>query len=255
MQITDKEGAILRTLRTDCFWCPLICCGTFFDPQVFFDPLSRRWMVTVARGASPTGGIAATIRLAVSQTEDPTGVWTFYTINVDPTITQWADIPRFGVNQNWIVIIGNMFRLSDGAAMGHKMWVIDKSTALSGGPLEMDTFPAGFDNVGGQAQGIVPGVSLAMDASLNQVILVSSSYYDTTTGEALVRLSRVSGSVSSPAWSVVPGSVYTGGGFFKFPASGQFDVNLIDAPQLGSSNTVDTLGSLPFSPIVRAGSV
>ena len=57
-----------------------------------------------------------------------------------------VDFPGLGVNSRWIAITNNMFTIGGTPQfVGVKIWVIDKATALAGGPLDLWTFEPGFD--------------------------------------------------------------------------------------------------------------
>ena len=129
---------------------------------------------------------SSSVLFAISSTSDPTGSWTFYQIDADPTDVDWADYPDIGFNNTWVALTANMWSRSGGTFSGVAMWVIDKSTALAGGALTMTSFPVGSDSFGGyggitlrpcQTFGAEPGIFEAMaydSARMVQSILVES---------------------------------------------------------------------------------
>lgn len=88
--------------------------GAFlFDPKVFFDPASRRFIVVVLEFKSQPQ--TSLIRFAVSQSEDPSSLtqgWCRYSYNGKSQET-WSDYPSLGINEKWIAISTNQFRFSD----------------------------------------------------------------------------------------------------------------------------------------------
>ena len=127
------------------FWSPT---GTtsLSDPHVLYDPVTNRWY---ASSIADFQTINSAIVFAVSDSANPMGTWKFYRIAADPTHVNWADFPDIGYNQTWIAISANMFTVSANNFSGTALWVIQKSTALSGGPLTFTYFPVGSDNFGG----------------------------------------------------------------------------------------------------------
>jgi hypothetical protein len=78
---------------------------------------SRRWILITDAVTNPSY-TNSTILIAVSATNDPTGIWHMYAIAVDPTGTSWMDFPNLGYNNKWICVTGNMFPNSTGGASG-----------------------------------------------------------------------------------------------------------------------------------------
>jgi len=131
--VQTRDGALLASVDDDAFWVD----GTgvslnAFDPVLLFDSLSQRWLMTAdANSRSPESKAL----FAISDTDDPTGMWTFYIFDADPADLLWSDFPGMGVNGTWIAVTNNMFTVSGTSFAGVKMWVIDKSTALAGGSI------------------------------------------------------------------------------------------------------------------------
>jgi len=147
VRIQNKTGANLSTVTLDTFWTSGTgLSGNPFDPLIIYDSLSNRWMAIVDADSRQA---TSSVWFAISDTSDPTGNWTFYGIDADSGDTLWADFPDIGVNSTWIAITNNMFTNALDIFSGAAMWVIDKSTALAGGPLTVTTFTAGFDVAGG----------------------------------------------------------------------------------------------------------
>ena len=143
VRIQDKTGLTISTVSLTTFWAPAGGTGVF-DPRLKYDAGSSRWVATCD---SDRRTAAASVLFAISSTSDPTGTWTFYLIDADPTNVNWADYPDIGYNSTWIAITNNMFTNVGDTAKGPSMWVIDKSTALAGGALTFTFFPIAFDLV------------------------------------------------------------------------------------------------------------
>lgn len=234
VRIQNKAGGALSTVSLATFWTAGTgLAGSPFDPRIVYDSIHGRWIA--AADANANSGTSQ-VWFAISATSDPTLGWTYYGFAADsayPAGTTWADFPGFGVNTNWIAITNNMFSVSGAPAFsGAKMWVIDKATALAGGPLTVSVFPAAFDTSGG-AYGFSLQPTVTFGASPILYILDNSGW--SSGGTALLRISQITGTGPAPVWSVVPGSPFAGSGFF-FVAN-NFGYGLIGAEQLGVPST------------------
>lgn len=209
--------------------------GDPFDPRIVYDSIHSRWIATCdanSRNAS------SQVFFAISDTSEPTGTWTYYSLDADPADISWADFPGFGVNNTWIAITNNMFTVSANNWAGTKMWVIDKASALAGGALTVTIFSPGFDvdptyNTDGFA--MQPCVTFGSESKL--YIVDNSGWSDS--GVYLMRISEITGTGSSPSWSVTSGSTaLPGTGLFN--VSNDFDFGQIGASQLGRKTLVDS---------------
>jgi hypothetical protein len=248
VRIQDKTGSNLSTVSLTTFWTSGTgLSGNPFDPKIVYDSISGRWIATCdanSRSAS------SRVFFAISSTNDPTGAWTYYWFVADATGTAWADYPGFGVNQTWIAITNNMYTVSENSFSGAKMWVIDKTTALTGGALTATAFSTGFDNGGGYTGfTLKPSVTFGSESKLYITDNPGYSYF----GTKLLRMSEITGTGSSPSRSVTPGSPFAGTGFFL--VSNNFDWSQIDASQLGTSSLVNTNDYRILNAVFRNGRI
>jgi len=247
VRIQTKTGTSLSTVSLSSFWSSLS--GSPFDPKVLYDPIHSRW---IAVSVANPGSTASRVFFAISSTNDPTGQWSFYSFDADPADTIWADYPGIGVNNTWIAITNNMFRVSPPQSFrGAKMWVIDKVSALTpGGPLTLTVFPQGFDLSGG-----VSGSTLqpCQTFGSESVLYIVDNSGWISGGVFLLRLSRITGTGSSPSWSVVPGSVFANSGLFF--VSNNFNYVQINAQQLGTDSLIATNDPRMLNAVFRNGSV
>jgi hypothetical protein len=249
-RIQDKSGSVIATLSTQSFWTGATgLSGSVFDPKLMYDALSGRWIAAIdADSRSATSSVF----FAISGSDDPTGSWTFYSIDSDPSNLVWSDFPGFGCNGTWIVITNNMFTVSASAFVGVKMWVIDKSTVLSGSTATVTTFNTGFDLAGG-----IDGFTLqpvqALDTSSALYLIDNSGVYRTSDTTFLLRISMITGTGSSPSWSVLPGSVFTGSGLFAVPNN--FNWNQVDAQQSGDTVKIETNDIRALNAVYRNGRI
>jgi len=235
VRIQDKTGANLSTVSLSSFWTGGTgLSGDTFDPKVVYDAIHGRWIATCDANSTSD---SSKVFFAISSTNDPTGAWSFYSLDADAADTTWADYPGFGVNATWIAIANNMFTVSGSPSFaGVKMWVIDKASALvPGGPITLNVFPTGFDMSGGvDGNTLQPCVTFGSEQTL---YIVDNSGYSSG-GIFLLRMSRITGTGSAPAWSVVPGSSFAGTGLFA--VTNNFNFTQIRASQLGSDSLIET---------------
>jgi hypothetical protein len=234
VRIQDKSGGLVSTVSLATFWTGgtgLV--GSPFDPRLVYDSVSGRWIATVdADGNSAT----SEVWFAISATSSPTGSWTFFSLDADAANTTWADFPGFGVNSTWIAITNNMFTVAASPSfVGAKAWVIDKSTALAGGPLTVTVFATSFDTAGG-GFGFTLQPAVTFDAAEPTLYVIDNTGFSSG-GTFLLRLSRFTGTGPAPVWSVVPGSTFAGTGFFLVISN--FSFTQIGAAQSGVPSTCD----------------
>ena len=186
VRIQSKTGTIINTVSLSGFWTApqtgLV--GKPFDPHVVYDILSGRWIAACTADGHKT---TSQVWFAISATNDPTGTWTFYSFAADPNGVNWADYPALGVNSKWVAITANMFPIGAGANPGPQMWVIDKSSALSGGALVFKNFAPGFTNNGTMIPAVV------RDAAEPSLYIVNTGFFSNAKTVDLIALSQITG--------------------------------------------------------------
>jgi hypothetical protein len=239
VRIQDKQGSNLGTVTLDTWWTAGTgLTGDPFDPRVIYDSLSGRWLAVV----DADGGNTTTSRtwLAVSDTNDPTGTWQYYSLDMETPGNNllWHDFPDIGTNTHWIAITNNMFTAGSSFG-GSAMAVIDKTSL--GGALTWYRFPEYFDQestYGTFGASLRP--ALTHDSSENTLYIVDGNAW-MSGGVGLIRLSQVTGvPPSAPTWSLTPDAAafIPGTGFFLSPVS--YNLTQINASQLGTSSLVST---------------
>ncbi len=251
IRIQTRTGAAISTATLDSFFSTVPGPWAFgtpntFDPQVFYDPFNGRWMFAVtADGDEATSAIL----LAVSQTSDPTGNWKIYKVDVDSTGAAWADYPRMGFNKNWIVITVNMFSVSPASGFKRsQIYAFNKAT------LYAFAATAGFkvfNDVCGPSTTICAFTqtpALTYDNTLNTLYMVED--WDSHTK---LRISSITGTAAAPVYSTSHPltTAVTAANSWTFGPSGGNDF----APQLGSTNKIQTNDSRIQSVVYRLGSL
>lgn len=107
------------------------------DVVVLYDPLVDRWVVTdFAWFNFNTGPWYQCV--AVSQTGDPVaGGWYFYAMQANSGVfaAYFNDYPKLGVWPDAYYMSANMFEPA-GSGFGVRLWAINKTPLLTGGPLQ-----------------------------------------------------------------------------------------------------------------------
>ena len=121
------------------FFEPLGAGGFTFDPKCFYDQHSGRFVVLALETYGTT---EAWITIAVSDDNDPNGVWYKYrtdAVITDGTQTYWWDYPGLGFDQDAFYVTGNLYGLNVGG-WGAAAWrVFPKGPMLTGAPVTFST--------------------------------------------------------------------------------------------------------------------
>jgi hypothetical protein len=239
VRIQDKNGAVVSTVTLNDFWASVNgntgggTNGTF-DPKVVYDSGSERYIFTAIDDRDASNGIL----LGVSADNNPTGTWYMWKIDGDPANLNWADFPSIGFNRLWIAVSANMFTIAGDAFAEPKLWVFDKMRAYTN-DLSIEGIFGGA-TISSGAFTCAPCVTYGGATTL---YTIESGWF--SGADDLVRVGRITGSVSSPSWSLASGGGF-GGGFFDVP---DFAVPG-DAPQLGGGLLIDNGDSRISSPPV-----
>jgi hypothetical protein len=86
-----------------------------FDPRVIFDPVWQRFVVLAdaCNPCTPGPTYNGFVKLAISQTSDPTGGYFIYSFNVGTPAGDFPDFPQMGTDLNSIIITYNDFLLNN----------------------------------------------------------------------------------------------------------------------------------------------
>lgn len=231
VRIQDLTGEVISTVTLDTFWTSLGHTNVF-DPKILYDPFAQRFVITcMADGRLTTSAVL----FAVSQSNDPTEGFYFWTFDADATNLDWCDFPSMGFNKTWIVINVNMFTIAADAFAKTKFWIIDKAKAYTN-----DVFTPTLKESGG-AFTVVP--ALTLDNTQETLYMVDSSVSLTT-----VRVSTITGNLGA--------EVLTIGTATSSPAvsTWSFTGNEI-LPQLGDVRKIDSNDARMLSVVFRNSSI
>jgi len=151
-----------------------------FDPKILYDTQSGRWFASATTFQN-------FVHIAVSTTDDPTGLWTNYIINFGNLA--FPDQPRIGVSDDKFVVSTNVFDAIGPFYFGVTLIIIDKSQMVAG---EFSPTAQGV-NLGTSRFSVKPVQSLSSTSTLYMVSL------DDQTTDSTVTLWTITGSVPSIA--------------------------------------------------------
>ncbi|WP_147437236.1 hypothetical protein [Ulvibacter antarcticus] len=236
VRIQDKNGLTMSTVGLDAFFSSLGGSPNMFDPKVLYDPFNSRWMITaVANGQSANSALM----VGVSDTNDPTGIWSLYQFDPDSSNTNWFDYPSIGFNKNWIVVTGNMFAVSTNAFGNSIVYMFDK-LALYGGSAT----PTVSNRPSTEGGASCPSITL--DNSEETEHLVSS--WNGSSG--IIRLYTITGTPSTPNYAATLLFPAAATNWSDIPAGGA-DF----APQSTVSNLISNGDSRVQNAVFRNGSL
>ncbi len=215
MNFRTRNGVIITRLTLNAFWAGVTLEGGIttpatFDPKIFYDRFNDKYFFfTSANSVSP----ASSVLFAVTNTNDPTGTWTRYVFDTDPTATggptgtgKWADYPTIGFNKNWIVAQYNVFNYSGTATTGYfgpYVYAIDKSAAYTNTLSTVTLFQDSAANCTGTGEtilgcGFTMAPTVAEDNTSETLYLIEDWF--STFGQ--LRLSKITGTAAAPVLTV-----------------------------------------------------
>ena len=214
--------------------------NSVFDPKALYDQHSGRFVVVSLGGtAAPNSWML----VAVSATSDPTGTWNKWAIDADlnngAQDNNWADFPGLGLDNANLFITANMFPTASGSIYS-KIWVIPKGQLLAGtNPITWTEFvdPPGTGFTIQPAH--VYGTSSA-EYLVHEGYLISGPPL-----RRFVRISKIDFPSGTPTWTDM--------GWIEvnpYPYSG-----LPNAPQLGSSQLIETNDTRLLNSVMRNGTL
>ncbi|WP_158692665.1 hypothetical protein [Streptomyces roseochromogenus] len=154
--ITDKTGTVLKTSDLSSFFQAgpttlsngsTANLSSVSDPKVVYNRFSGHFYATELIYDSAND---SAVKLAVSQTSDPTGAWLIYTVH--PTAGTLLDQPKLGVSLDKIVLTWNKYTGSGSSQSytGTETYVADQAEAENYGnsiPLDYALFDDGQNMV------------------------------------------------------------------------------------------------------------
>jgi len=122
------------------FWVPAGYQLT--DPRIIYDPINNRFVgsATAFVPLGQPGAYNSIVYVIISNTSDPGGVWTRYTLAAPQNGTQY-DQPKIGVSTDKVVISWNDYNTSK-SFLGSETWVMSYTQMLANlGTVSVRSFP------------------------------------------------------------------------------------------------------------------
>jgi hypothetical protein len=230
-EIFSKTGSAHSTVAINTFWTSMSP-SSCYDSRIKYDPYSQRWIAITDDYAEST---SSCFYIAVSTTSDPTGTWQFHKIRGDSTGATWIDFPTLGFNKKWIVVTGNMFKVSNNNSSKSYMWVFDKTSMYS------NTVSYTQFNLS-SLYTMQPATTY--DSTESSEFLVTS--INPTSG--LAGLFKISGNVGSESYGLVSYLQSSEDWAFNYPT-------VFSAPQKNSTDSIDLDDARIQSVVYRNGYV
>jgi len=233
VRIQAKDGSVVSTVSLNAFWASLNKpdLPDCFDPKIIYDPYAGRWIFTTLCNAFKS---SASVLMAVTQTDDPTGNWNLFRIDADGTNESFADYPTIGFNKDWIAVSTNMFSNFFDDFNGVNIYVFDKKGL--------------YENTGSN-------FTLLQDLNFDGFTICPVTTYDNTVDtlylveeyngfEGLMRVSTITGPVGSEVLTLNA----------AFPSSPDlWSFFGPQAPQLGSTSVIDAGDGRVNNAVYRGG--
>ena len=143
--IYTKNGTLIKEFGLDQFFNPSVngfskSGDSLSDPSLLFDSQSGRWYASISDTTTQS------IRVAISKTDNPTGIWRVYDFPFKSQSNNCSDQPFIGVsNDKFVVAVNNWANNCDWYSdnrppefRGVQFTVADKADLLSGGGGDYD---------------------------------------------------------------------------------------------------------------------
>jgi hypothetical protein len=223
LKVFDKLGNLgPLNVDADVFFQSVRGPSSAVDPQTKYDRLSGRFIVTAINISTPNRVVIA---VSSSSTITGSGSFTFYQFQQDlvapvGNVGEFADYDKVGVDANAVYIGANMF---GSGYTGSNVFVVRKSSILSGGPIVVTAFRGIAD-----AAGLGPVYPIGVDnddpaSTVGYVAGVDGSMF----GRLAIR--RISNPGGAPSISA---NLFVTTPTMSLP---------ISQPALGSANPLDTI--------------
>ncbi len=232
-----KTGQKMNSESLKNFFNPLSPLTGMFDPKVIYDQYNNRFIIValeqtdVANGAS---GNTSKIYIAVSDDDDPNGIWYFHAIDSKINfngIDHWADYPGLAVGTDAIYITANEFKYAaDGGNYGASyLWIVNKNPFYSGGSAVVNYYNAPA-LAGIKGTTMQPAHMFNSPPSNVGTFLVSYSGLHSG-ADSYLSIITVENPLSSPTFTNT---------YAKMGVVDNLNIDIPGAPQLGTSELIET---------------
>lgn len=175
--IFKKDGTKLAEKLFTSLFAPVEVSTFVSDPIAIYDKTTDRYLLSI--DCIDFSGSKNQQLIAISKTNDPMGAWYLYGIDSSFQVNSvgfWMDYPKYGFNNDAVVIAGNMFNFAGTASDGANILTLNKGALFSGAAVtaKVFSFPSeGTIEPARQYQASDPNIYGLAVASGNQLSLFS----------------------------------------------------------------------------------
>ena len=130
--VFNKAGTLLKSTTLPAFFGST---EFIFDPRVVYDRDWRRWVIVASRKSTSATDAVRRFFLATSTTSDPTGAYFIYTVSFGGgpfNAGDWWDYPGLGMDQDAVMVTGNIFDTPAGGFKFAAMMPMAKARLYNG---------------------------------------------------------------------------------------------------------------------------
>ena len=246
--VKNTDGGWLGAATLENFTSPLNIAATKYDPKTLYDPVHDRFVIVMLAGFESN---SSRIILAVSETNDASADWIYYTLPGNPFDTDnWSDYPMISLNESSLFITVNQIKDNEPWETGFTETLIWK-LALEEMYNAEDIFPELFSGIGYNGQPIrnICPVQYATEDRSDQAFFLSNRNFDLENDTIFfleMSIDPDSGAVFSPVIALeadqaygMPPNVEQEVGFLSTNDSRILDAVLIDKEIHFVSNSID----------------
>jgi uncharacterized protein (TIGR03437 family) len=232
VQFQTRAGEVKGTMTLEKFWSALPSTDVVTDPRILYDPFGKRW---IASAVSITDKPTSALLIGVSQGADPTANWNLFRIPIDSNHVKFGDYDVLGFNSTWVTASVDVWQADQ--YQQTNLYVFTKADLYGGkAPFRM------FHNQEGP---FTPATDY--DNSLTNPMYLFQEDFGVSSG---LIVSEIQGNAGSELFQGDKNYVKP----FDYWQNEPFG-SLDFAPQLGSTQKIDTGDSRLQNCVLRNGSI
>jgi hypothetical protein len=167
-----------------------------FDPKLIYDHYAGRYVLVIAASRSAPQG--SWFIVASTNTNDPTGTWTLYSLNAMTTVgtAAWADYPTVGFDSQAIYISSNQFGFVGGFQFS-RVRILNKAQIYASAAVSWTDYNSLTNNDGSVAFTIQPCAHF--HGGGNGVAYFVNSYWPSANGSTKLTLWKLTNPITAPS--------------------------------------------------------
>jgi hypothetical protein len=135
VSVYNKGGGLIKRTSLNAFFGVSLLFEQLFDPRVVYDRTWNRFIIVATRISFSAADTDQYFYLAVSKTGNPAGAyWKYIVFFGDGVIDNgdYWDYPQLGMDQDSVILTGNIFESPSGAFKGAAMMPVAKARVYNG---------------------------------------------------------------------------------------------------------------------------